>query len=459
MSLVTADLEVLRSRCSGLVVTPADAGWDDARRAWNLVVDQHPVAVVVAEGADDVVAVMRFARDAGLRVAPQATGHNAGPLGDLGETILVRTSALREVAIDPVRRRARVGAGALWEDVMVPAGELGFAALAGSSPDVGVVGYSLGGGMGWLSRRHGLAANSILAVEIVTPDGQLVRVDAEQEPDLFWALRGGGGNFGVVCALEFALYPMREVYAGALAWDWSHSERVLQRWSEWAPDAPDEVTTAARIMQLPPLPEIPEPLRGRRLVMIDGAYAGDAAEAERVLAPLRELAPEIDAFGPMPPAGLIRVHGDPEHPVPGVSDHAMLDSLPPAAVEAFVGAAGPDSGSRLLVSELRQLGGALGRPAPSHGALPMLDADFALFSVGMGLDAAMAAAAAADGARLVAAMAPWTNGGSYLNFREVATDVASGYRGDVLERLRRIRAAVDPHGVMHANHQIAASDA
>lgn len=458
MSLVTADLEVLRSRCSGLVVTPADAGWDEAREAWNLVVDQHPVAVVVVESVDDVIEVMRFARDAGLRVAPQATGHNARPLGDLGETVLVRTSALREVTIDRAGNRARVGAGALWQDVMEPASELGFAALAGSSPDVGVVGYSLGGGIGWLARRYGLAANSLLAVELVTPDGQLVRADAEHEADLFWALRGGGGNFGVVCALEFALYPMREVYAGALAWDWSHSERVLQRWSEWAPGAPDEVTTAARIMQLPPLPDIPEPLRGRRLVMIDGAYAGDADDAERVLAPLRELAPEIDAFRPMPPAGLVRVHGDPEHPVPAVTDHAMLGSLPPAAITAFVAAAGPGSGSTLLASELRQLGGALGRPAPSHGALPMLDADFSLFAVGMALDERMAAAATAGSARLVAAMAPWANGRAYLNQRETSTDVASGYRADVFERLRRIRAAVDPRGVMHANHEIAASD-
>ena len=455
MSLATADIQFLRAHCSGIVVTPEDPGWDEARQAWNLVVDQRPVAVVVVESADDVIAVMRFAREAGLRVAPQTTGHNAAPLGDLGSTILVRTSALQGVSIDAAARRARVGAGVIWQDVMEAAGAHGLAALAGSSPDVGVVGYSLGGGMGWLSRRHGLAANSVLAVELVTPDGRLVRADADHEPDLFWALRGGGGNFGVVCALEFALYPMPEVYAGALAWDWSHAERVLRRWSEWAPGAPDDVTTSARIMQLPPLPEIPAPLRGRRLVMIDGAYAGPSADAERVLAPLRELAPEIDVFGSMPPAGLVHVHGDPEHPVPAMSDHAMLGSLPPEAISAFVAAAGPDSGSRLLAAELRQLGGALGRPAPSHGALPMLDAAFALFGVGMAMTPEMAAATVADGQRLVAAMAPWSNGRSYLNFREGPTDVASGYREDVLHRLGRIRAAVDPGSLMHANHQIA----
>ncbi len=288
---IAADLEDLRDRCVGMVHTPADPSWDAARQAWNLAVDQHPVAVAVPADAADVARVVAFAREAGLRVAPQATGHNAGPLGSLELTILLRTSGLRGVAIDPVNRRARVAAGALWQEVMEPASALGLAALGGSSPDVGVVGYTLGGGIGWLARRYGLATNSVLGVELVTADGARIRADRDHEPDLFWALRGGGGNFGIVTALEFALHPVARVYAGALAWDWGESERVLRRWAEWAPDAPDEITTSARILQLPPLPEIPEPLRGRRLVMIDGAYAGEAAEAERALRPLRELGP------------------------------------------------------------------------------------------------------------------------------------------------------------------------
>ena len=455
MSLATADLQSLRSRCTGIVVAPGDPDWDEARQAWNLTVDQHPVAVAVPESADDVVAVVSFAASSGLRVAPQTTGHNAGPLGDLDDTLLVRTTSLRDVEIDPVARRARVGGGVLWQDVMGPASAHGLVALGGSSPDVGVVGYSLGGGIGWLSRKYGLATNSLLAVELVTPDGRLVRADESQETDLFWALRGGGGNFGVVTALEFALYPHPEVYAGAMAWDWSESRRVLQRWSEWATGAPDEVTTSARIMQVPPLPEIPEPLRGRQLVMIDGAHAGDPAAAEAALAPLRELGPEIDTFGMVPSAALIRIHGDPEHPVPGLSDHAMLSSLPGEAVEAFVAAAGPGSGSTLLLAELRQLGGALGRPAARHGALAELDAAFALFAVGMAMDDAMAAAAVRDAGRLVEAMRPWANGRSYLNFSEGPTDVGTAYRDDDLRRLQAIRAAVDPSGVMHANHQIA----
>lgn len=454
MSLATADLQDL-GRFAGLVLTPGDPGWDDARQAWNLAVDQHPAAVALPVDADDVARVVRFAREAGLRVAPQTTGHNAAPLGDLADTILIRTSAMTGMRIDRAGRRARVGAGVLWDDLMKAAHAHGLVALGGSSPDVGVVGYSLGGGIGWLARRYGLATNSILAVELVTAGGTFVRADADHEPDLFWAVRGGGGNFGVVTHLELALFPVSEVYAGAMVWDWSESERVLTRWSEWAVDAPDEVTTSARIMQLPPLPEIPEPLRGRRLVMIDGAYAGDAAAAGPVLAPLRELEPEIDTFGMIASAGLVRVHGDPEHPVPAVSDHTLISSLPREAVQAFVAAAGPDSGSTLVAAELRQLGGALGRPAERHGVLPMLDAAFAVFGLGMAMNEPMTAAAQRDAARLVAAVAPWSNGRSYLNFAERATDTRTAYREEGFARLHAIRERFDPERLLQANHEIA----
>jgi len=451
---LTTDLRELRRACRGAVFLPGDEGWDAARRAWNLAVDQRPAAVVYAADEDDVVAVLDTARKAGLRVAPQGTGHNAGPLGSLEDSVLLRTSLMRGVEVDPKRRRARVRAGALWQDVVGPAARHGLAPLSGSSPDVGVVGYSLGGGMGWLARRYGLQANSITAVELVTADGARVRADRDHDPDLFWALRGGGGSFGVVTALEFSLYPVALLQAGAMVWDWTESERVLTRWSEWAATAPDEVTTSARIMQLPPFDEIPAPIRGRRIVMIDGAYDGRPGEAREALRPLAELEPEMDSFVTMPATGLIRVHGDPEHPVPAVSDHAMLGELPPEAVTTLVEMAGPGSGSPLLIAELRQLGGALARTPAEHGALPTLDAAFALHCIGMAMDAPSGAAALAHAGAVRAAMAPWATGGAYLNFSEGPTDPARGYAAGAYERLRAIRARVDPHGLFHANHQI-----
>src|SRR5687767_10118689 len=198
----TPDVSALRARMTGHAVTPADPEWDVARQAWNLAVDQRPAIVALPESADDVVAVVRYARAHGLRIAAQGTGHNAGPLGPLDGTVLVKTSRMRGVTVDPDARTVRVDAGVLWQEATNAAAEHGLAALAGSSPDVGVVGYSLGGGISWLARKHGIGANQVTAIELVTADGRFVRADAENEPDLFWALRGGGGAFGVVTAIE-----------------------------------------------------------------------------------------------------------------------------------------------------------------------------------------------------------------------------------------------------------------
>ena len=201
---------------AGTVLAPGDHGWDAARQAFNTDIDQQPAAIAMPADAVDVASALRFATRHGLRVAPQRTGHNAGPLGDLRDVLLLKTDALDGVEIDAGARRVRVGAATRWEQVTPRLSELGLAALHGSSPDVGIVGYSLGGGIGWLARKHGMQTNAVTAIELVTADGRFVRTDHEHEPELFWALRGGGGNFGVVTAIEFEVLPVRELYAGAL---------------------------------------------------------------------------------------------------------------------------------------------------------------------------------------------------------------------------------------------------
>jgi FAD/FMN-containing dehydrogenase len=454
---VTSRAAGLRGLCGGAISLPGDPGYDAARQPWNVAVDQRPAAVAYPANAEETATVVRAAAAAGLRVAPQSTGHNVGPLaaGSLDDVVLVRTSAMTSVAVDAERQIATVGGGVLWLDVVEAAAAHGLAALHGSSPDVGVSGYSLGGGMGWFARKLGLQTNSITGAEVVTADGEIRRVDADSEPDLFWALRGGGGNLGIVTSLEFRLYPIETAYGGMLAWDWSHAERVLTRWAAWAVDAPDEVTTSFRIMQLPPIPEIPEIIRGRQLVVIDGAVLADDARAEAILAPLRELEPEIDMFARMPAAALVRIHGDPEGPTPAVSDTAMLGSLPTEGIGALLGAAGPESGSSLLMAELRQLGGQLGRPHPGAGALPMLEGQFVLFGVTMAITPEIAAQGSADAARLVEAMRPWSNGRQYLNFAESPVDASTGYAATDYARLQAVRAAVDPTGLFVANHRVA----
>lgn len=205
------------------LVERGDEQWDSARAAWNLAIDQRPAMVARPGNADEVAAVVRHARENGLRVAVQAEGHSAGALAGVGEdTLLLKTARMTGAEIDAENRRSRVGAGAKWQDVSALASPQGLAGLSGSSAEVGVVGYMLGGGHGWLARRHGLACNSVVGAEVVTADGQHLRADRENEPDLFWALRGGGGSFGVVTALEFELYPVPELYAGMLTWLGAH---------------------------------------------------------------------------------------------------------------------------------------------------------------------------------------------------------------------------------------------
>src|SRR5437763_4403403 len=213
--------------------------WDSARAAWNLAIDQRPEIVARPGNADEVAAVVNFARESGLRVAVQAEGHSAGALVGVGDdTLLLKTGRMTGAEIDADSRRVRVGAAAKWQDVSALASPQGLAGLSGSSAEVGVVGYTLGGGRGWLARKHGLACNSVIAAEVVTADGQLVRADLESEPELFWALRGGGGSFGVVTALEFELHPVPELYAGMFAWPWERTADVLHAWRAWVSGLP-----------------------------------------------------------------------------------------------------------------------------------------------------------------------------------------------------------------------------
>src|SRR6266516_4844306 len=450
---VTSKIQDLRNRLAGEIVLPGEGAWDAARQAWNLSVDQRPVAVVFPEAAEDVAAVVAVAGAHGLRPAPQGTGHSAAPMGPLDGTILVKTSRMRGVEIDVLAKRARARAGALWGEVVPAAAEQGLAALAGSAKDVGVVGYTLGGGIGWLARRHGLACNSVLAVEAVTADGRIVRADADNEHDLFWALRGGG-SFAVVTALEFALYPVAEVYAGALFWPLERAGEVLHTWRELVAEAPHELTSLGRLMQFPPIPEVPEPFRGRAFALIEAAYCGSEADGAALLQPLRGLAPEMDTLATIPPDGLSELHMDPPQPVPNAGDGMLLSELPADAVDALVGIAGAGSGSPLLSVEVRHLGGALASAPTSNGALSSLDAGFALYAVGIAMDADMKAALQAHAARVQDALAPWSAGRSFMNFTERRADPGELFDAATYARLRGVKAEYDPDDVIRGNHSI-----
>jgi len=440
-------------------ILPEHAGYDGARRAWNLAADQRPAAVVVARDAGEVIGAIELARSFGLRVVPQGTGHLASALPDLDDAILLRTD-IGGVSVDVEARLARVGAGAVWQDVVDAVTPHGLAALSGSSHDVGVVGYTLGGGMSWLARQHGLSANHVRAIELVTADGVLRRVDAEHEPELFWALRGGGGNFGVVTHLEIELFEVTEVFGGMTIWPIAQAREVLAAWSAWSVTAPEAVTTSFRLLRLPPLPDVPEPLRDTPVVVVDGAVLADAVPAAAMLAPFRGLGtPIMDTWETMSPAGLLQLHMDPPAPVPALGHTAQLHELDDAAIDTLLAASRPREISPLLFVELRQLGGAVGSvPAGAGaGARASLDGAFSLFAVGMPMSPEGADAIDARLTELVGAMAPWATGQVYANFAERGGSLASAFDMVTYGRLRAARVAWDPQELFVASHRIAAA--
>lgn len=435
---------------SGRALAPGDDGWDAARAAWNLAFDRAPALVAEPASVEDVIAVVGFARTHGLRVAPQTTGHNAGALAPLDGAVLVTTGGLQGVAVDAAAATARVGAGTVWGQVAAAADPHGLFPLAGSSPGVGVVGYSLGGGLGFLGRLHGVAANHVTAVEVVTPDGRLRRVTADDEPDLFWALRGAAGNFGVVTALEFRLFPHGHVTAGMFTWPAERTAEVLEAWHAWTATAPDAVTTSFRVMHFPPVDEMPPFLSGRSLAVVDGVFAGPDADAERALAPLRTLAPEVDTWGPCSPAALDDLHLDPPAPVPGVTTSMLVDDLDGDALARFVAAV--PRGGPLLFGELRHMGGALAHAPEGAGAVGSLPGRYGMSAVAVGTPADPAIRPALDA--LDEAVRPASTGRVAPTLAERPTDPAQLWTPEALARLRRVRAQVDPDGLMLACHEV-----
>lgn len=446
----------LKASFPGVVHLPGDPAYDTGRAAWNLTAQQRPAAVALPQTVTQVTEIVRAAARAGLRVAAQNTGHAAGTLAahGLGDVVLLKTGALDGVYVDAANLTARVEGGAVWRDVVAAAAPHGLTALHGSAPHVGVTGYTLGGGLSFYARKHGLAANSVVGVEIVTAEGEIVRADARTNADLFWAVRGGGGNVGIVTALEFRLHPIADAYAGMLLWDLSRAEEVVRTWASWSATAAEEVTTSLRVMRFPPIPELPDFLRGRSLVIIDGAVLADDDTAAAELAPLRALQPEMDTFGRIPAAGVTEIHMDPVDPTAAVGAGMMLAAFDDAAVDAFLGAVGPGVETAVFMAELRQLGGALARTTPDAGALSHLAGSHAAMFLAMAFTPEMAAAGDTACGAVVTALSEWSEGRNFPNFSERPIDPASAYEPEAWDRIRRVKAEVDPTGLFLANHEI-----
>src|SRR3954447_17762331 len=430
---------------NGAVVLPGDSRYDEARSSFNLLVDQRPAAVAFPSNAREVADAVALSQRLGLRVAPQATAHNQAPLGDMSDLLLVNVSRLQDVHVDPGARSVRVGAGVKWDRVAPRLSAHGRAGLRGSSPDVGIAGYSLGGGMGWLSRKHGLQTNAVTALELVTADGELIRVDADHEPELFWALRGGGGNFGIVTAIEFGVVEIEELYAGALFFPFERADDVLHTWNAIRHSFPDELMSWASLLHFPPVPDVPAFARGRSYAVVMAAFLGSAAEGASLLRPLRELGAERDTFADVPTVVLGDLAMAPLDPVPFHSTSALLDELPPEAIDAMLAVAGPQSGRGPTVSmlELRQMGGALARATPGAGARATLPGDISMFALGAIFDEPMREAVDTALADVDSALQPY-RAGYYANFVEEPADASAFFDPAAWARLRTVKAAYDP---------------
>jgi hypothetical protein len=443
----------LRRHFGGPLLVPGDAGYDDARLGWNRAIDSRPAIIAIAATVDDVRHAVRAAGAHGLPLAVQSTGH--GAIRAVDGALLLKTTRLAGVQIDARRMVATVGPGAVWDDVNHAAAPFGLGSLAGRCASVGVVGYTLGGGTGWLSRRYGYAADSVVRAEVVTADGRLVIASADEHPDLFWALRGGGGNFGVVTSLQFRLYPTPTIFAGMSFHPVAHALDAFAAYQDWALTEPDEMSSAVLVMRLPPAPSIPEPLRGRQVLAVRAFHLGDARSGRRALAALHAAAgPALfDGFDERPfPAASAAANGPDVPPIAIRQYVELFDHLPAAAIADAVDAGAVDRSPMAFV-ELRHWGGAMARPTPDAGPAGARHTPFSVMAVApyLGPDRHPVD----EHVDLLAAdLAPFATGDAFLNLLTDPHRTRDAFTTADYRRLAHIKRRWDPDNVFHLHHNI-----
>lgn len=447
MTDLTTAVSTLRKQLTGAAYLPDDDGYDAERLPWNLTfAAQRPALVVKAADAADIAAAVSFANEQDLGIAVQATGHGVIQLPH--DALLINTAAMTGVTIDPEARTAYVEAGALWGDVLGPAQESGLAPLLGSSPGVGAVGYTLGGGMGWLVRKYGLAADHVRYFDVITADGQQQRVSADENSELFWGLRGGRSTFAVVTGMAIDLFLVSMIYGGSLIYPAALARPILERYREWIKTTPEELTTSVALMNMPPLPFIPEMLRGKSVIMVRACYCGPLDEAESHFQTWQEGPEPIANFmGPLPFSQVAMISQDPEDPIPGYVTNAWIDALDDEVIDALIDhtyvAEGPPP---LVFSEVRHVAGAKERVAPDSSAVDHRQEALVLEILGMTPSPEIHEMVMGYAGQFMQAVAAHSRG-VYPNFiegpqaQEVITQVFSPA---IYQRLKDLKAAADP---------------
>lgn len=452
------EVAALRRCVVGPVLVPGADGYEAECATFNLVCGLRPAVVVGARSASDVRAAVRFAVRHGLRVAVKSAAHQMVAAAEGG--LLITTRRMQGIAVDPMARTVRVEAGVRWSDVLPRTAEFGLAPVAGSAPEVGVIGYTLGGGQSpLLGRSLGYAADHVRWLTMVTADGELRRVAPDSEPELFWAVLGGKGNFGVVTEMEFGVFPVPRFYGGGLYFPGEHLAQVLDAWRAWLPTVGEDLTSSLGIQRLPDVPALPEPLRGAFVVHLRIGYLGSAVEGAELIAPLRAAAPALlDLVEDRPFAAIGEIHNDPVDPLPYFDRSVCLEEFGEKAAQTLVELAGPGSGCTLANVEIRALGGAFDREPAVPNAVPSRGLPFLVFALAVG-GPDRAAALRADLAKVVDGLAPWAAERGMVNF--LSPDEATGAAGvravygpARFDRLAAVKRHYDPSNVFPFNHNV-----
>ncbi|HWM22469.1 MAG TPA: FAD-binding oxidoreductase [Ilumatobacteraceae bacterium] len=438
---------------TGPVFQPGDPGYDDEHRSINETLEHRPELIVGAASAEDVVSAVRYAIDRSLSVGVQSTGHGLAVAAD---GVLVSTRRMKQVTVDPATRTATIDAGVQWHDVLPVAAQHGLAPLNGSSPHVGVMGYTLGGGVGLLGRRFGFAADHVRRIDVVTADGFLRHVDADHDPDLFFALRGGKGNYGVATRIEIELFPVRTLLGGGLYFAADAATELLHTYSAWTRSVPEAMSSSVMLSTYPDTAGVPDPLRGRYVAHLRIGFFGPPDEGETLIAPFRQLAPPLlDTLTQIPYTDIGTIHHEPIAPYKVYESGIYLGPPDAEAVDTILRHAGPDANAPVML-ELRHHGGAYRRTPAVPNAVGGRDAEFTLY-LGSLIDPETMATDKHLHNEVHGSLRPWATGTTMLNFFGVGTALASvrtAFTAETFQRLRDIKTEYDPRNMFRINHNI-----
>ena len=453
------ELDSLRASFRGELVLPSDDAYESARGVWNAFIDKRPALIVRCTGVADVVRAVEFAQKHRLSVAVRGGGHNVAGLGTCDGGMVIDLSAMRGIALDLVRRRATAQPGATWGDLDHETQVYGLATTGGTVSTTGIAGLTLGGGIGWLMRKHGTACDNLLSAEVVTAGGRVVRASADENSDLFWGIRGGGGNFGIVTSFEFRLHPVGPmVMAGPIFYPADQARELLAFYRQWVKELPDELTTAVSLATAPAAPFLPTSIHGKRVALVVGCFAGELRDAAAVLRPLREFgSPVADLIRPMPYEAL-QTDVDSDWG-PGAHNYfkaGYLEQMDDAAIETVLRWHARVE-SPLSEIHLHHIGGAVARVVEGETAFANRSAPYLLNVLARWTDPARSEANIDWARNTYASMTPFGTGAVYVNFlgQEGDERVRAAYGGDTYDRLVKLKNTYDPSNLFRINQNIA----